>query len=71
MWLMHVHVDVMLIYMLSVCGCAHCCGCVVNCYSILLSSMCCLQCSPQHIIQSFAKVKRVPELVQYLHQVAI
>jgi hypothetical protein len=26
------------------------------------------QCSPQHIIKSFAKLKKVPELVQYLHQ---
>ena len=30
-----------------------------------------LQCSPQHIIRSFAKLKKVPELVQYLHQVTI
>ena len=29
------------------------------------------QCSPQHIISSFAKLKKVPELVQYLHQVYI
>ena len=28
-----------------------------------------LQCAPQQIIHSFAKQGKVPELVQYLHQV--
>lgn len=51
-------------------------SCIYPCLSLsiclyLHASLCnFVQCSPQHIINSFAKLKKVPELVQYLHQVS-